>query len=59
MNRTLTSPDSVVSPQLQRAQFSIAFTLPGNTNAAGSRWQFRSVDPLFHHETGLASSQRD
>jgi hypothetical protein len=25
MNRTLTSPDSVVSPQSQRAQFSIAF----------------------------------
>ena len=37
MNRTLTSPDSVVSPQLQRAQFSIAFILPGSTHAAGSR----------------------
>ena len=37
MNRTLTSPDSVVSPQSQRAQFSIAFILPGNTHAAGSR----------------------
>ena len=36
MNRTLTSPDSVVSPQSQRAQFSIAFILPGNTHAAGS-----------------------
>ena len=31
MNRTLTSPDSVVSPQSQRAQFSIAFILPGST----------------------------
>ena len=59
MNRTLTSPDSVVSPQSQRAQFSIAFILPGNTHAAGSRWHFRSVDPLFHHEHGLASGQRD
>ena len=28
MNCTLTSPDSVISPQSQRAQFSIAFTLP-------------------------------
>ena len=54
MNRTLTSPDSVVSTQSQRAQFSIAFILPGNTHAAGSRWHFRSVDPLFHHEHGLA-----
>ena len=59
MNRTLTSPDSVVSPQSQRAQLSIAFILPGNTHAAGSRWHFRSVDPLFHHEHGLASGQRD
>ena len=31
MNRTLTSPDSVASPQSQRAQFSIAFILPGST----------------------------
>ena len=38
MNRTLTSPDSVVSPQSQRAQFSIAFILPGSTRAAGSSW---------------------
>ena len=37
MNRTLTSPDSVVSPQSQRAQFSIAFILPGSTHAAESR----------------------
>ena len=59
MNRTLTSPGSVVSPQSQRAQFSIAFILPGNTHAAGSRWHFRSVDPLFHQEHGLASGQRD
>ena len=33
MNRTLTSPGSVVSPQSQRAQFSIAFILPGSTHA--------------------------
>ena len=59
MNRTLTSPDSVISPQSQRAQFSIAFILPGNTHAAGSRWYLRSVDPHFHHEHGLASGQRD
>ena len=59
MNRTLTSPDSVVSPQSQRAQFSIALILPGNTHAAGSSLHFRSVDPLFHHEHGLASGQRD
>ena len=37
MNRTLTSPGSVVSPQSQRAQFSIVFILPRNTHAAGSR----------------------
>ena len=37
MNRTLTSPDSVVSPQSLRAQFSIALILPGSTHAAGSR----------------------
>ena len=37
MNRTLTSPDSVVSPQSQQAQFSIAFIVPGSTHAAGSR----------------------
>jgi hypothetical protein len=37
MNRTLTSPDIVVSPQSQRAQFYIAFILPGSTYAAGSR----------------------
>ena len=36
MNRTLTSLDSEVSPQSQRAQFSIAFILPGSTHAAGS-----------------------
>ena len=59
MNCTLTSPDSVVSPQSQRAQFSIAFILPGSTHATGSMWHFRSVDPLFHHEHGLASDQRD
>jgi hypothetical protein len=59
MNCTLTSPGSVVSPQSQRAQFFIVFILPGNTHAAGSRCHFRSVDPLFHHEHGLASGQRD
>jgi hypothetical protein len=32
MNRTLTSPDSVVSPQSQRAQFSIAFGNAGGTD---------------------------
>ena len=31
MNRTLTSPDSVVSPQSQRVQFSIAFGNAGGT----------------------------
>ena len=35
MNRTLTSSDSDVSPQSQRAQFSIAFILPGSTYTAG------------------------
>ena len=37
MTRTLTSPGSVVSPQLKCAQFSIAFILPGSTHAAESR----------------------
>ena len=59
MHRTLTSPDSVVSPQSQRAQFSIAFISPRSSHAAGSRRYFRSVDPLFHHEHGLACGQRD
>ena len=31
MNRTMTSTDSVVSPQSQRAQFSIAFGNAGGT----------------------------
>ena len=59
MNCTLTSPDSVVSPQSQRAQFSVAFILPGSTRAAGSSWHFRTVDPLFHHEHGHACGQND
>ena len=59
MNRTLTSPDSVVSPQSQRAQFLIEFILPADTHAAGSRWHFKSIDPLFHHEHGLGCGQRD
>jgi hypothetical protein len=37
MNPRLISLDSAVSPQSQRAQFSIAFILPGSTHAAGSR----------------------
>ena len=37
MNHTLISPDSAASPQSQRAQFSIACIMPGNTHAAGSR----------------------
>jgi hypothetical protein len=37
MNRTLTSPDSVVSSSLQRAQFFIALNLPGSNRAAGDR----------------------
>ena len=59
MNRTLTSPDSVVSPQSQRAQFSISFILPGGTHAAGLRSYFRSVDPLFYHKHGLSCGQRN
>ena len=58
MIRTLNSFDSVASAQLQWAQFSIAIILPGSTHAAGSRWYFRSVDLLFHHEHGLACGQR-
>ena len=34
MNRTLTSPDSVASPQSQRAQFSTAFGNAGGTEVA-------------------------
>jgi hypothetical protein len=37
MNRTMTSPDSVVSPPLQRTQFFIALISPGSTHAAGDR----------------------
>ena len=57
MTLTFTSLD--LTPQSQRAQFSIAFILPGDTHAAGSRWHFRSFDPLFHHEHRLASGQTE
>ena len=43
INCTLTSFDSVASPQSQRAQFSIAFILPGSTHAAGLRWHYRQL----------------
>jgi len=33
----LTSPDIVVSPPLQRAQFLIALNSPGSTHAGGDR----------------------
>jgi hypothetical protein len=58
MYHTLTSSGNVISPQSQRAQFFIAFILPGSTHAAGSRWHFRSIDLLFHHKHGLACGQR-
>jgi hypothetical protein len=35
MNRTLTSPDSVVSPPSQRAQFCIVLNSPKSDHAAG------------------------
>ena len=47
MNRTLTSTDSVVSPHSQRAQFSIAFILPGSTHAAGSRGDISGQSTRF------------
>ena len=37
MNSPLTSPDIVVSPPLQRAQFLIALNSPGSTHAGGDR----------------------
>jgi len=37
MNHTLTSPDSVVTPPLKRAQFLIALNSPGSTHAGGDR----------------------
>ena len=37
MNITLTSPDSVASPPLQRAQFFITLNSPGRDHAAGDR----------------------
>jgi len=40
-------------------RFPILFILPGSTTHAGSRWYFRTVDPLFHHEHGLACGHRD
>ena len=46
MNRTLTSPDIVVSPQSQRAQFLIAFNLPGSTHA-GIEVRFQVSRPRF------------
>ena len=59
LNRLLNSPDSMARFQLQLAQFCIAFILPGGTHAAGSRWHFRSVDPLSYHEhDGLECGQK-
>ena len=57
MNRTVTSLGSIVSPQLQWAQFFIAFILPWRTHAAGSRWYFQSVDRLCHHEQPCVRSK--
>ena len=37
MNRTMSSPDSVVSPPLKRTQFFIALISPGSSQAAGDR----------------------
>jgi hypothetical protein len=37
MNRTMTSPDRVVSPPLQRTHFFIALISHGSTHAAGDR----------------------
>ena len=60
MNRTLTSTDIVVSLRSQRAQFYIAFILPGSTHAARSRCDISGQStPLFHREHGLACGQRD
>ena len=59
MNRTLTSLDRLVSPHSQRAQFSIAFILPGSTHATGLRSYFRTLNPVFHQEYGLTCGQRE
>ena len=61
MKRTATSPDSVASPSLQPVtrQFSIAFILPESTYTAGLRSYFRTLNPLFHQEHGLACGQKD
>ena len=52
MNHTSTSPDSVASPSLQPAQFSIAFISPGRTHGSRLRWHFRRLDPAFSPQTG-------
>ena len=52
MKRTSTSPESVASPSLQPAQFSIAFISLGRTRASESRWHFRRLDPAFSPQTG-------
>ena len=52
MNHTSTSPDSVASPSLQPAQFSIAFISPGRSHASGLRWHFRRLDPFFFSTNG-------
>ena len=52
MKRTSTSLDSVASPSLQSAQFSIAFVSPGRTHAAELRWHFRRLNPAFPPQTG-------
>ena len=48
MNRTLNSPESVISPRLQRAQFSIAFILPGSTHQ-DHRQGRAGPRPVFPH----------
>ena len=55
MNRTLTSPDSVVSPQSQRAQFSIAFGNAGGTEVPNKVVNFFRI---FRRSRSFALSTR-
>ena len=47
MNRTLTSPDSVVTPRSQRAQFSVAFGNAGGTQVPNEVVIFLRIAPRF------------
>ena len=62
MNRTLTLPDVIAGPPLQRAQFVVTLILMGAPHAAKTRWisgdltDFSSTNGALYAVKGLKSS---